>query len=92
MKSKATIAGRPIHSMMAVVFGVVTVALFAVSGVMLFRGVESHLPFALAMVGLVSLTYAGALRYLTFATLAVGKQPVRNARPARITALRPAHY
>ena len=92
MKSKATIAGRPIHSILASVFGVLTVALFAVSGVMFYRGVDS-MPFALSMVGLVSLTYAAALRYLLVYTQAVGGKPavIRNARPAQIASLRPAH-
>lgn len=94
MKSKATIAGRPIHSILASVFGVLAVTLFAITGVMFYRGVDGNLPFALAMVGLVALTYAGAMRYLLVHTQAVGGQPAvgRNARPARITSLRPAHY
>lgn len=45
---------------------VLTVALFTISGVMLFRGwtasaLDAHLPLAFGMIGIVSMTYAMAL-------------------------------
>ncbi len=91
---KTSIAGRSkLHPILAGFFGLLTIAVFAVVAVMLLRGDAIQQPLALAMVGIVSATYAGALRYLPGNTQLVGAKPapVRVTRNARVTALRPAH-
>ncbi len=65
---KTSTAARPTHPILASLFSLLTIAVFAVTAVMLFRGDAIANPLALAMVGIVSATYAGALRYLPAST------------------------
>jgi len=60
-------------------FNLLTVAVFAISAVLLVRGFDSHIPLAFGMIGIVTMAYAGALGY----ALVHAAPRSRRALPAR---------